>query len=264
MVKLNFETLLDWVEGRLPKDQAQQIAEALERADESTLADLDWIREFQGLSESVTLGQTPSHVKETLRKRFDEFARERKGPSFFERLTAALTFDSHTQFAAAGVRSATIEGVQRQLVYSSEAIEIIFNIQPQDNGEAVNLTGQVFPSDERDTKSTSIQLLKGDQEVRIAMADELGEFTIREIPPDHYRIVVGSELFQHIGDLFFVFFTLCRKGVGGKCPRDVMPGEFLLDLDVYDVGGLMALQSGFEVRRGDVAVFRAGQDGAAQ
>src|SRR5262245_46039673 len=99
-----FSELLDWLEGKLPPDQA--VAERLETADEATQADLDWLRLFLQARQSVQFAAPPSRVRETLRERFAAYAEARKPPGLFQRLFATLTFDSRAQAATTGLRSA--------------------------------------------------------------------------------------------------------------------------------------------------------------
>src|SRR5512134_3881534 len=103
---LRFSELLDWLEGRLPPDQAQAVAKRLEIADAATRADLDWLRLFLQARQSVQFSSPPPSVRETLKGRFAAYAGARQPPGLFQRLLATLTFDSRAQVATAGLRSA--------------------------------------------------------------------------------------------------------------------------------------------------------------
>lgn len=193
-----FSELLDWLEGRLPPDRARAVAERLETADAATQADLDWLRLFQLARQSVQFASPPPSVRETLKQRFSAYAEARQPPGLFRRWLATLTFDSRVQPATAGLRSAqrADEGAQRQLIYTTEAAEIALTIQPGLPDKKFIVTGQIFPQGDIPAHTFSIQFLQDVQEVGLAMADELGEFTISDLPAGEYQMVVSTGQYE--------------------------------------------------------------------
>ena len=191
-----FSELLDWLEGRLPPDQAQAVAERLESANAATMADLDWLRLFMQARQSVQLTSPPPRVRQTLNQSFAEYVQARQPPGFFQRLLATLTFDSGAQAATAGLRSVADEGTQRQLVYATEAAEVALTIQAALPNKNFIVTGQVFPTADIPAHSFSIQLLRDIQEIGLSSADELGEFTFANLPAGDYELVVSAGQYE--------------------------------------------------------------------
>ncbi len=193
---LRFSQLLDWLEGKLSEEEAQAIAEQLERADETTHADLAWLRTFLQVSKAIQLASPPAEVRDDLTRRFAAYAESRQPPGFFRRWLADLTFDSQAQWATAGLRSAATEGQQRQLIYTTEVAEIALNIQPRAHDQRLDVTGQVFPTTKVAQDVFSIQLLQDAAQVGLAAADELGEFFFGAVPAGQYEMVVSADQFE--------------------------------------------------------------------
>ncbi|MBI3241836.1 MAG: carboxypeptidase regulatory-like domain-containing protein [Chloroflexi bacterium] len=190
---LNFERLVDWVDGRLSEEEAATVARQVATADEATQADLNWLRAFATASAATALAAPPPEVRAELIRRFETLAREQRGPSFFQRLIASLTLDSEAQFAATGLRSAGAQGSQRQLIYSTEIADIALNVQPRLYDKHLDITGQVFPGKQAASGNFSVQLLREAAEFGLTTTDELGEFAFEAIPPGVYEIVLSAE-----------------------------------------------------------------------
>jgi hypothetical protein len=191
-----FSELLDWLEGRLPPDEARTVAERLHAADATTQADLDWLRLFLQASQSVQLASPPPSVRETLKERFTAYAEVRQPPGLFQRLLAALTFDSRAQPATAGLRSVADESPQRQLIYTTEAAEIALTVRPTVPDKNFTVTGQIFPIGDTPAHAFSVQLLRDVQEVGLTAADELGEFIFANLPAGDYEMVVSAGQYE--------------------------------------------------------------------
>lgn len=191
-----FSRILDWLEGKLPEDEARAIAEQLPMADEATQADLAWLREFQAIKGAVKMASPSAEVREVLRRHFADYARPRPPPGLFRRLIADLIFDSRTQPVLAGLRSAAAEGLQRQLIYTTEVAEVALNIQPIAEGQRLAVTGQVFPTTDAAPEAFSIQLLRQALQAGLTTADELGEFAFDGVPADEYEIILSTAQFE--------------------------------------------------------------------
>ena len=193
-----FSELLDWLEGRLPSDQARAVAQRIETASAATQADLDWLRLFLQARQSVYFATPPPTVRETLKGRFAAYAEARQPPGLFQRLLAELTFDSHLQPATAGLRSVADGGPQRQLIYATETAEIAVTVQSTLPNKTFTVAGQIFPVVDMAPQSFSIQLLRDVQEVGLATADELGEFRFANLPEGEYEMVVSAGQYEVI------------------------------------------------------------------
>lgn len=190
--EISFERLADWLEGRLSEEEAEAVAEQVARTDEATRAQLEWLRAFARVNEEVVLDAPPQEVRDELIRRFDAYAEDRRTPSLLQRLVATLSFDSGLQ-PAFGVRSAAGHDEQRQLVYTTDAADIALNVRPRSSNGHLDLDGQVFPADDADPASFSVQLLSGADEVGLTTTDELGEFAFESVSPGAYQILVSGE-----------------------------------------------------------------------
>jgi len=199
---LQFSEMLDWLEGRLSEEEANHVAQKLETADEATRTDLEWLRGFLVVSETARTASPPPEVRASLREQFQAYTQSKRAskrtPSLFQRLFATLTFDSSTQFANVGVRSAASEGKERQLIYNTDLVEIALNIQPRPQDEQMTLIGQIFPKGDFSPEGFTIQLVDADgiSEKGLATSDELGEFTVGSLSQGLYGIIITTEGFE--------------------------------------------------------------------
>ena len=194
--KPEFAELLDWLEGRLPEEQARALSEQLAVAVGETQADLEWLRSFLQLSREVRLASPPPRVRGVLRDRFKAYSQEREPPNLIQRLQARLTFDSSAGFGTAGLRAAPSEGQQKQLVYKTEIAEIALNIQPRAENQGINLIGQIFPTGDIPPDAFVIQLIQNSNDLELTTTDDLGEFFFEGLPVDTYEIVILADKFE--------------------------------------------------------------------
>ena len=190
--RISFERLVDWVEGRLSEEESRAVEEQVAVADAATREQVEWLRAFARLNEAVVLDAPPQEVRDELIRRFDAYAEGRRRPSLLQRLVATLSFDSGLQ-PAFGVRTTGGQGEQRQLVYTTDAADIALNVRPRPRNGHLDLDGQVFPADDADPASFSVQLLSGADEVGLSTTDELGEFAFQGVVPGAYQILVSGE-----------------------------------------------------------------------
>jgi hypothetical protein len=188
----SFSHLLDWIEGRLSEQDAAKVATQLASASNETRALADWLRAFSDVSARVTLKPLPAHHHQELLRRFKVRASENQAPSLFRRLLASLTFDSGAQLATAGIRALNGLGNQRQMVYSTEAADVVINTQPSKSGSQVDVLGQVMPTTENTNTEFVVQLLHHEAEFRITQADDMGEFSFEAVPPGSYDLVLSN------------------------------------------------------------------------
>jgi hypothetical protein len=190
--EISVERLADWLEGRLSEEEAEVVAEQVARTDEATRAQLEWLRAFVRASATTNLVPPPREVRRAISRRFAAHAKGQRRPGLLQRLVATLSLDSGLQ-SEFGLRSSDSEESQRQLVYATDAADIILNIRTHHRNGRLDLDGQVFPGDDADLASFSVQLLSGTDEVGMTVTDELGEFTFESISPGGYQILVSSD-----------------------------------------------------------------------
>lgn len=193
---LSFARLLDWIEGRLPDDEAQVVQVQVEQADQATRADIAWLRAFKHLHAKAVLANVPAALHERLVRRFDDYANEHRQPGFLDRLIGTLSSDSRLQTATAGVREVRMLGSERQLVYSTDAADVVLNIHPHSRDQHFDIHGQVFPSRELGVGDLSVQILRDESEYGITITDGLGQFTFDAMPPGIYEIILSANQFE--------------------------------------------------------------------
>lgn len=189
--KIDFETLADWAEGRLPEVEARAVEERLADADEATRADAEWLRSFSRASKEVVLEDPPAEQRAELGRIFESYAEGRRQPGPLRRLVATLSFGGMQPLA--GVRSAASQESQGQLVYTTEAVDIALNFRRRPGDGRLDLDGQVFPNDDEEPEAFGVQILLGTEEVATTATDELGEFAFEGVEPGEYQILLSGE-----------------------------------------------------------------------
>ncbi len=194
---LSFQRLLDWIEGRLSPEESAQVAQQVTQADQEIQDLVAWLQAFQKLRQAVVLDRPPQEVREALRHRFQEHCQEQRGPNLWQRLAGILLFDSRMQPGLAGLRSQTAPTQPRQLIYTSEVADLALHISQTPQQAGLDLHGQIFLLDESATSVQGFvaQLLQGETEMGLAMADDLGEFSFTGLPPGRYDLVLSDD--QH-------------------------------------------------------------------
>jgi hypothetical protein len=194
---LEFQKLVDWVEGKLTAEESAQIELQLQTADEETQAAVAWLKSFLEISATIVLDDPPEKVQQVLKKQFSSQNQSKGLSGTFERLIAVLTFDSNQQTAVPGVRSAALQSAERQLIYSTDMADIALNIQPGPSPEQLQLFGQLFPLNETQ-EICSVQLSHDDDEQYLTTTDDLGEFNFPEINPGTYELIISNAQFEII------------------------------------------------------------------
>ncbi|MDQ4076499.1 MAG: hypothetical protein M3220_09670 [Chloroflexota bacterium] len=189
----HFTRLVDWLEGNLSEAESQALDKELAEIDEVTKADIAWLQRFRQASQELRVAAPPPSVREELERRFELFAEERRLPGFLQRLIAVLSFDSNARWATAGARSATTQGLERQLIFTAGSVEIALNLQPRQGNQQVDLAGQVFTGSTEGIPILSVQLLREREEVSITTTDEIGEFDFEGISPGEYEMIVSGD-----------------------------------------------------------------------
>lgn len=193
--RVNFSLLVDWVEGRLPEDEARAVEEQVSRADSRTLDDVAWLRKFVKAADNAVLESPPQEVRDALMARFEAHVKGRQTPGFLTRVLATLTFDSNLQ-PAVGLRAAGAQQARRQLVYSADAFDVALNFRSRVPDKYVDLEGQLFPRGDEELEPFVVQLLQVGTERALTATDELGSFAVRDIPPGTYEIVLSTDTLE--------------------------------------------------------------------
>ena len=146
--RVEFGRLVDWVEDRLPEDEARAVEEQVARADSRTLADVAWLRKFVKATNNAVLESPPPEVRDTLIARFEAYANGQRTPGLLKRVLARLTFDSDLR-PAVGLRTAGAQQARRQLVYSAGAFDIALNLRSARPTRTLSSTARYYPAKTR-------------------------------------------------------------------------------------------------------------------
>jgi hypothetical protein len=181
--------LLDWLEGKLEPEEtavfAQQIAATPALQEQAA-----WLQEFWQLSRTTTLAAPPPTVRQAATAAFAAYAKAKRPSSLLQTLIASLTADNWQRPALAGARNVSLRSEPRQLIYSSDLADVALNAQMGSSGR-VDLNGQLFPLDDSDPAEFLIQLLRDGVEQRHAFAEDLGKFSLPNLPPSTYSLLLS-------------------------------------------------------------------------
>jgi hypothetical protein len=181
-----FETLLDFLDNRLPKAQADQVTAHLALPCAACQGEIDGMRDVLQLLGHERLSEpSPAAVRRAIRL-FGRFY-ERPGADERPRLIARLLFDDLLAPRAAAVRGI---GNERQLLYGAEGFDIDLQIADEGNQESLRLLGQVMPpaDDWSQVQGGLVRLAREDDAVTSATADELGTFAFNGLAPGDYEL----------------------------------------------------------------------------
>ncbi len=190
--KVNFASLVDWMEGRLSEHEASTVEEALAGTDDGTLADVAWLRKFFEAGDNILIESPPQEVRDALVDAFEANARDQRTPGFVERVLGGLAFDSNMQ-PAAGLRAVDTQRSRRQLIFHAETFDLAINLLARGSDRDLDLDGQVLPGDGPVPELFSVQLLCDGTEQALAAVDEFGSFAIHRIPPGSYELVLSAD-----------------------------------------------------------------------
>jgi hypothetical protein len=189
--RVNFARLVDWMEGRLSAEETREVDEAVAGADDATHGDVAWLRKFFAAAENAPTELPPRGLRDVLIGAFEAHTRGRQTPGILERVVGALTFDSNLQ-PAAGLRAVGAQQSRRQLIYGTNAFDVVVNVLARDTDNDLDLDGQVLPHEGEDTEFLSVQLLRDGEEQDLTAIDDLGSFAFRRVPPGSYELVMSS------------------------------------------------------------------------
>jgi len=183
-----FETLLDFVEGRLPATAHQQVTEHLSSPCPACQAELEAVRHMLRLFKEEQLAEPPPTL---IRRALHLFRRfhARPAPDRRPRLIARLLFDSRLVPGAVGVRGMGHEQRQ-QMLFGAEGLDIDLQISREADQHTHCLLGQVLttPDDLSQVRDCLVRLTQADQVAATTTTDELGTFTLQALAPGHYEL----------------------------------------------------------------------------
>ncbi len=189
----DFDSVLDWLEGRLPVGQAEQVEKAVATGSPSLQRTVAWLRAWLAVSQQVNFSTSPA-LRARLEHLFDARMQQRRELSILRRYIATLTADSGLRPGLVpGIRGAT-GTASRQLLYSTEVAELVINLNAK--GGKANLEGQVFSKTNAQTSGLIIQLLRDSVESAITATGDTGRFMFVDLSPGRYEIVAAADEFE--------------------------------------------------------------------
>jgi hypothetical protein len=179
----SFEEVVDWVEGRLGLERAEEAARAVAGNPELAAA-AAWVRTFHATAADSPLLTPPPRVREELRRRL---ALYRPPPNPLEPVRALLAFDSATS-GLAGVRGpGAADG--RQLVFQAPGLDVALDVYDVDEGRR-RLAGQLLPEQQDADADGTVRLLQPGSVAAAARAQRDGSFELPVVAAGAYLLDV--------------------------------------------------------------------------
>lgn len=200
MTKSNITQLADFVRGLMDPEAEQQIESYLAGAPSSTQRELAALRHVARLAAEDQRHPIPAHAVRCA-KALGSLRRPQGStePSLLKRLALALTFDSHSAPALAGIRGLASMGnsnvmgqgssMGRQLVFRSEGYQI--DLRLESHGQGTVVVGQLVREDEEVEPMAQVPVLAmADQEVLARVeTGRLGEFQAAGLPAEPFELL---------------------------------------------------------------------------
>lgn len=184
--------LLDWLEHKLPTEQAADLARFVEN-DPALHEQVAWLRDFLDISRTTVLVDPPANVWRAADAHFAAYAQDKRSPSLLRTFIATLSADSWQRLSLAGVRNVSLRTDPRQLIYHSDLADVALTVRVQASGSQIDLDGQIFPLDDSGAAGFVVQLLQDAIECRLTMCDDVGKFSLTGLTAGHYNLVVSGD-----------------------------------------------------------------------
>jgi hypothetical protein len=197
----DFATLLDWLEGRLDPETTECVAARVTGAGESTRRAVEWLRGFLGAARALPLHKPPPIVRQSLTQYFARWSRAQAEIGHEPRVVhVQLLFDSRRDLAAAGVRAGRSADDAVHLVYASADGDLLVDVYRLESG-SVLLDGQVLPAEPQEAPVFEASVTAAGFGVRTKDGDELGRFSLRDVPAGHSQLTATNGMITIVADL---------------------------------------------------------------
>jgi hypothetical protein len=207
----DFGTLLDWLEGRLDPQTAEQIAAQVAEGDERTRRTVEWLRGFLATAQAMPLHEPPPIVRQNLNQYFARWSRAQAELGQQPRVVhARLLFDSRQDLALAGVRAGPGEDDDTfHLAYTAAEGDMLVDVYRLGAG-LVRLEGQVMLAQPDEAPIFEASVAGPGFTVRTRDGDELGRFFLRDVPARRCQLEATNGLVTVVAAL--------DLGPGGEQP----------------------------------------------
>ncbi len=191
---LTAETALDFVEGRLEKDQEDFWKHHLEDCIDCASD----VHHWQELTVNLTRSHLISASEQDLVKAVHVYRREPAEESRLRTILAAIIHDSFLEPAMAGSRGSA--SVARQLVMRAEEFDI--HVKIWGDKDRKQMLGQVLPRNGKDfVHSARFHLLRNGERIESTATDEAGEFHFTDVPEGDLSLQIDLPNLTVIGAL---------------------------------------------------------------
>jgi len=139
-------SLIDWIDGQLPEDQAAAVASAVAAGDHRTTATVRWLQGFVRTARAVPMHEPPPILRQRLSQDFEAWLAARAALERRPRIVPmTLIFDSRSDRELVGVRAAT-DDTAVHLAFRSDEADLMLDLFPQSDGR-LRCEGQVLLAD---------------------------------------------------------------------------------------------------------------------
>jgi hypothetical protein len=188
---VEFETLVDWVDGRLDPERAAEVAAHVEQGEPRVRAIVEWLRGLVEVGRRFPLEEPPPIVRQQLAARFAQWRdTERALADEIRRFDATVLFDSRERPVVAGVRGTLADEVVH-LAYTSDAADLVLDVQ-RVPGHRVRIDGQVLPADAGGPSIFEATVSGAQFTIRTVDGDRLGRFRLDGVPEGAERLEVTN------------------------------------------------------------------------
>jgi hypothetical protein len=164
-----FEQLVDLVEGRLPHDQAQQLADEV-AADPELRALHQWVSNFRSMAERTTLVPAPASTHAMLIELIPRPRRIGDAVDHVIDLVGRLIRDVTAGPAFAGARGAALDSTRQLLFNGGDGADVA--VQLNFGNDVIDISGQLLADD----PAGDVQIVS-DISIANPAIDEFGEFS---------------------------------------------------------------------------------------
>jgi hypothetical protein len=186
----SFATLLDWLEGRLDAAEASQVSARVANGDRRTLAAVRWLQGFLATAQAFPAPEPPPIIRQNLQQHFIRWSkaqaalRARPAP-----VSATLLFDSRQDLALVGIRGGEEADDAYHLAFTTDVADLVIDVRRITAGR-VRLDGQVLPGDPAAAPVFAAQATGPGFQLRTVDGDELGRFTLPDVPVGRCQLEV--------------------------------------------------------------------------
>ncbi len=179
-----FERLLQFKENQLSPIEAEAISRHLSGCHECARV-VERIDRITRVLEARLWSRPPARGVDAAIHAFQQAGHIRRSPTSF---LARLAFDSHTMALAPGLRAEATD--TQQLLYTTDIADVDLSVSIRGE-ETRQVIGQVLPkSTSPSMGAAQVLLIRADQVAAQALATDLGEFVIDDVPLGEYTLVV--------------------------------------------------------------------------